>query len=100
MACSTTERVCGSRQLRLYTPTPPPVNQTVTVTPPNQPDYACSFRTGTGFGATTLTYIDENADDAADSYSNMGLEFFATNSLMLDYDKGIEGWKSASNTSE
>lgn len=35
-----------------------------------------------------------------DPYSNMGLEFFATNSLMLDYDKGIEGWKSASNTSE
>jgi hypothetical protein len=79
-------------------PTALPANQTVTVTPPNQAGYVYSFTTGTGFAATTLTSVNQNASDADQTYGNMGLEFFATNSLMLDYDNGVEGWKHASTT--
>jgi hypothetical protein len=31
-------------------------------------------------------------------HQNLGLESFAANSSMLGYNKGIEGWKRASNT--
>jgi len=76
-------------------PAPLPAGQAVTVTPPNQGGYTYTFTTGTGLTATTLTSVNPDADGADETYSNMGLEFFGTNSLMLDYDKGIEGWKRA-----
>ncbi len=75
-----------------------PPNETIRLTPPNQARYTYCFTTGTGFAATTLTYTDSSAKDAEKTYSNMGLEFFATNSLLLNYDDGVEGWKRASNT--
>ena len=75
-------------------PTMVPAGVQLTVTPPTQTDYVYSFTAATtGFAVTTRTYVETGSPKAASTFSNMGLEFFGTNSLVLDYDKGIEGWK-------
>lgn len=61
-----------------------PAGITFTVTPPTQTGYEYTFSTGNGLASTARTYVDRDAANAAQTYSDMGLLFFATNSLLLD----------------
>jgi hypothetical protein len=73
-----------------------PAGDVVTVALPNQASYTYSYTTtSTGNAKTAINEVPSGSTQSQ-IFSNVGIEFFDKNSLMLDYDKGIEGWKTAS----
>ena len=68
-------------------------NQVVSVVLPAQTPLPYNLTVGTGFDSVEFDYIDANASGADQTTSNLGIGFFTRDSMMLDYDRGMEGWK-------
>lgn len=64
-----------------------PAEATVQITTAS--GFSYQYMTGGGYLATTVA---QNA--TASDYTNSGIGFFAQNSLLVDYGKAIEGWRS------